>query len=76
MTKLEQCIRLAIAINEDARVEITIDDGYFEAKVVSHDGELASGAGNTLDETIEDLYSSMTIRAKALRETLATFGDK
>lgn len=83
MTKLEQCVRLANAIEEGSVVELsfrkllvgTVNEKFgFTAKVLDRDsGEVAVGVGSLIDDAIDALHDELRKHAGRLREALAGF---
>ena len=80
MTKLEQCVRLAAAIDFDGMVTIRMNatdfktDGFRVEALDSNDGVIASsGDGKPLDEAIAALHANFGKHVAQLREVLAAF---
>jgi len=78
MTKLEQCVRLAAALDGVVTIRMSATDfktaGFHIEAVDGNDGVIASsGDGKPLDQAITDLHADFGRCAAQLREALADF---
>jgi hypothetical protein len=75
MTKLEQCVRMAVAIDLQAKIHIGFegDEFYVDASRSSTERGLAFGSGKTLDDAIDAMHAKLSERLKPIRAALSNF---